>query len=279
MREVAKVNDGLNIRYILDVIVDSFKNGLTVYLPRALMAIAIFILGWLFAKILQKVFQTVLSRARIDNGFERIGGSAALSRIGIKDKPSRLLPKIIYYLILIFIFRLACLSAGLIEIANAINTALAYIPHVVAALVVLLVGNIVGQFAGKVVENTARDSGVDYASVLGKLTSALILFVVMIMAIAQLKINTDILSSVVLIVFAGFGLAFALSFGLGTREITRNMMAGFYIRKTFKIDTEVEINGQRGVLKSVSSLVTMLESKGRSVAIPNSDFLNSANKK
>jgi small-conductance mechanosensitive channel len=279
MREVAKVNDGLNIRYILDVIVDSFKNGLTVYLPRALMAIVIFLLGWLFAKILQKVLQTILSRARIDNGFERIGGSAALSRIGIKDKLSRLLPKIIYYLILIFILRLACLSAGLIEIADAINTAMAYIPHVVAALIILLVGNIVGQFAGKVVENAARDSGVDYASVLGKLTSTLILFIVMIMAIAQLKINTNILNSVVLIVFAGFGLAFALSFGLGTREITRNMMAGFYIRKTFKIDTEVEINGQRGILKSVSSLVTMLESKGRSVAIPNSDFLNSVNKK
>jgi hypothetical protein len=273
------VNDELNIGSVLDVIVKNILHGLTDFVPRLLMVIAILLIGWFFARIVQKAIQVFLAKVHFDAFLERAGIVETFSRVGVREKPSSLLPRIVFYLLMIFLFQMVTQAVGLIEISEAIQSALAFVPNLVAALIILIFGNVIAQFAGKAVGTAARESGIDYASMLGKLMTALILFVVMILAIAQLKINMDIVNSVVLIVFAAFGLSLALTFGLGTREITRNIVAGFYARKSFQIGDEIEINGERGIIRSISSLVTLLERDNRSVAISNSIFLKGAGKR
>ena len=174
----------------------------------------------------------------------------------------------------IFVVRIACLAAGFDEIAGAINTLLAFLPKVIAAIIIVMVGSAVGRFAGGAVSNAAENSGIDYASFLGRLVSSLIFFVVVIMAVAQLGLNMDIVNSVILIGFAGFALCFAMSLGLGTREITRNIVAGFYARKAFSVGDDVVIGGQDGTIKSFSPILTMVERDGKVVAVPNSVFLS-----
>ncbi|MDH3215898.1 MAG: mechanosensitive ion channel [Candidatus Krumholzibacteria bacterium] len=273
------MNEDLTLRSMLDSILDNILVGITDFVPRTLVALVVVIIGWLFAKIIRRSLRVMLTRVHFDQALERIGIGDALGRIGLHDKPSRLIPNIIFYLIVIFVLKVASQSAGLTEIANAINSALAFVPNVVAALVIVLVGTVVGQFAGNAVASSAKNAGIDYSSILGKLTSSLVLFVVMILAVAQLRINMEIINSVVLIVFAGFGLCFALSFGLGTREITRNIVTGFYARRAFKIGDEVEISGERGIIKAFTPLVTLLERDNLSVAVSNSAFLGSAGKR
>jgi hypothetical protein len=71
---------------------------------------------------------------------------------------------------------------------------------------------------------------------------------------------------------AGIALAFGLAFGLGSRDIIRNIMVGFYARKTFQIGKEIEIRGETGKLQSITPTQTILQQGGRRVAIKNSVF-------
>jgi hypothetical protein len=93
------------------------------------------------------------------------------------------------------------------------------------------------------------------------------------MAISQLQIDTEIIRVVTTAVLAGMALAFGLTFGLGSRDMTRNILAGFYARKTFHIGKEIEIRGERGELKSITPTQTLLQQGDQVVAVANSVFL------
>ncbi len=90
------------------------------------------------------------------------------------------------------------------------------------------------------------------------------------MALGQLQVDTDIIRVVTTCFLAGLALAFALSFGLGTREIARNVIAGFYARKVFEVGKEMEIGDERGKLAAITPTQILLEQDGRTVAISNS---------
>ena len=74
-----------------------------------------------------------------------------------------------------------------------------------------------------------------------------------IMAVGQLRFDTEMVRLVTICTLSGFALAFGLSVGLGARDITRNVLAGFYARKIFTPGDPLEIRGQRGVLKAITA--------------------------
>jgi small-conductance mechanosensitive channel len=269
------MSDGFNIRETFNMIVENLTTYVTDFVPRALTGIVILLVGWLVAKIIQKALQGILGKIRFDQFLERLGVTEMLTKAALRDKPSRFIPKLIYYVIVIVFVRMAAVAIGLTEIADIINTALGYVPSVFAAIIILLFGNVIAQFAGNAVAQSAENSGIDYSKALGRLVSAVIVFLVMVFALAQLKIDMSIVNAVVLIVVAGFALAFAMAFGLGTRGIMRNIVAGFYARKLFETGDEVEVAGVPGKIASINAVTTLLERKGTQVAIPNQAFVDS----
>ena len=94
------------------------------------------------------------------------------------------------------------------------------------------------------------------------------------MAIAQLKIDTEIVRVVTSFLLGGAALAFGLSFGLGTRDIVRNLGAGFYARKVLIVGRPLEMAGQQGVLRAITATHVILEAEGREVVISNETFMD-----
>ncbi len=273
------MSGALSIRAAVEEILGGLARYMTDFVPRLFTAIVIILVGWLIALVIRRAMRTLLGRLRFDSLLERIGIVDSLKRVGVQRPPSRWVPRLIFYLILVLFIRTGTQLVGLTEISGAIDVFFSYLPSVFAAVLIVLFGNTLGQFLGRAVTVAAKDSGIDYAPVLGKLVAALVFLVVTIMAIGQLKIDVAMVNSVVLIIFGAFGLTFALSFGLGTREITRNIVAGFYARRTFPVGEQVEIQGRVGVLKEITPVMTILESEGRTIALSNSAFVEAISKK
>ncbi len=242
--------------------------------PKVLIGLVLLILALVVAKIIQKVLRVILVRTKFDTLLEKIGVSEALKRIGLVQPAHDLIPKLVYFLALFLFAQTAADALGLEPISNAIGSFFAYLPNAVAALVVLLAGSVAGQFVGGAVSRAAEGAGVDYAPTLGSLVSGLILVVSAIMAIGQLRIETDIIRIVTVCLLSGLALAFGLSFGLGTREITRNILAGFYARKLYKAGQVIEVRGEKGTLQSVTPVNVVLEKEGGRVTMSNAAFLD-----
>ena len=202
--------------------------------------------------------------------------TSLLGKIGLQDPPGAILARLAYYLLLLLFVKSGAEAVGLLAVSDAISAFFGYLPNLLAGAVVLVIGLLIGQFAGSTITRSARDSGIEFAPVLGRIVSALIVFVAGLMAVTQLQIDTDIIRSVVLVLLAGAALALALSFGLGTRDITRNLVAGFYARKLFRPGQKITIEQTTGTLLGISPLQVLVEVDDEVTTIPNSVFLETA---
>lgn len=246
--------------------------------PKVITGIILVLLAWLIAKVVQRVLRSLLIRIKFDTLVGKVGIDKALGQLGLRQAMSEVLPRVAYYLLLFLFARTLADTLGLQPVSDAIGSFLGYVPNLVAALLILLIGSAVGQFAGMAVTRTSEASGLEFGTALARVVSGLIFFIAAIMAVGQLKIDTDIVRIVTLCGLSGIALAFGLSFGLGTREISRSILAGFYARQVLEVGSEVEIEGERGRLVAITPTLTILEHDGDKVIFSNTTVLDAVSR-
>jgi small-conductance mechanosensitive channel len=253
-------------------------NSIAYAIPKIAVGILLIILGLVVAKLVEVALRTMLVRARLDRLTEKSGVARALRRIGMREQLNVFLPKVAYFLVVFLLAKTVSDALGLIAVSNAIGAFFSYLPNIVAALLLLILGTTVGQFAGRMATQAAESSGIDSAPALGRLISALIIFIAAMMAMGQLKIDTGMIRIVSSVVLGAGALAFGVAFGLGTREIVRNIVTGFYARKFLAIGKSLEIAGQSGTLTAITATHAILTRDGHHIVLPNSTFLDQGSK-
>ena len=229
----------------------------------------------LLARVLARLAAVVARRLRVDALSDTLGLTPMLARIGVVDRASVWLPRLIYFALLMLFAQTAATVLGLTPIADSIRAFFGYLPNVVAAIAVLLGGTAASDFAGRAVRRAAENSGIDMAGTLGGVASALVLFVAGIMALAQLKIDTDMIRVVTICALSGIALAFGLSLGLGSRDVTRSMIAGFYARKLLRPGDTVTVGEHTGTLVMITPTQTVIQVPAQSdLAVPNGVYLD-----
>ncbi|MBT8336721.1 MAG: mechanosensitive ion channel family protein [Gemmatimonadetes bacterium] len=241
--------------------------------PRLVVGLLLVVAAVVAAKIVERVLRGLLKKIGIDGALSSLGLDAVGSSVGLTKTLSDLIPRFVFYLLLFLFARTAADALGLEPISSAIGTFMAYLPNVLAAALVLVLGGAGAQFAGKAVTRAAEGTGIEFAGSLGAMAGAILLFVVVVTAISQLKIDTEIVRILTWSSLGMLVLAFGLSFGLGTRDITRNIVAGFYARKTFEMGRRVELGGESGRLTAITPTQTLLDDDGTIVAVSNRAFL------
>lgn len=262
---------------MLEQLLQSFRDlQLTVVtaIPRILVGLAVLVVLLLVARLIERVLRVVLVRLRFDSLLEQAGVDKVLHRVGIRQSLNVVLPRLAYFLLLFLFARTAADAVGLTAISEAIAAMFAYLPNVLAAVLIVVVGSAVSQFAGQTVTQAAAESGIEFARQLGSLVSGLIFFVVAVMAIGQLRFDTDMVRIVTICTLSGLALAFGLSIGLGTRDITRNVLAGFYARKIFRAGDPIEVRGRRGVLRAITATQTLIDEDAGLLSVANTVFLD-----
>lgn len=241
----------------------SLADSIAAGAPKFAIGILLVIAGFIAAKLVEVVPRYMLTRVRFDRLMEKAGIDRAPQRIGLRQELNLLIPRLVYFLILFMLAKTGADAFGQIAISSAIGAFFAYLLNIAAALLLVILGTSLGQFAGEMAAQSARNSGIDFAPSLGKLVSGLIIFVVCMMAVAQLSF-----------VLGGTALAFGISFGFGTRDVIRNITAGFYARKFLHIGNQLQISGQRGVLTEINATHAILQSEDHEIRVANGAFLD-----
>ena len=265
---LAQIRDQLLATY--QGVIDSLIAGA----PKVLLAVILVVVALVVAKVVERILRTIMVRLRFDSLVERVGIDQAIQRIGVRESLNQVVPRVVYYLLLILFAKTAADSMGMAAISDAIGAFMGYLPNIVAAIFILVLGSTAAQFAGRAVAESATNSGIEFGASLGAVVSGVLMFVLGIMAISQLQIDTEIIRVVTSAVLAGMALAFGLAFGLGSRDLTRNILAGYYARKTFDVGREMEVRGERGELESITATQTLLRQGDRVVAVANSVYLD-----
>ncbi|MFH2137237.1 MAG: hypothetical protein ABII88_01845 [Candidatus Omnitrophota bacterium] len=197
------------------------------FVSLGLVALVVVIAGWIISKGVRSLVSRVLKALKLDKLSERVGISKFLAKGEIQYNLSDLIALIVYWMLMLIVIMVTANVLGLTTVAELIDKIVIYIPNVIAALMILVIGALFAVFLRKVVETTAKNAGLSHAKTMGMLTHTIILVFAVIIALEQLKIGITVLSQFITIILGSIGLALALAFGLGCREIAGKAMHDF----------------------------------------------------
>ena len=199
------------------------------FLPKLGAVILVLILGWIIAKIIEKVIVKVLKILKLDYLSEKLEINKFLLKGGIKFTLSEIIGIIIYWILLLIVFVSALNILGLNVVAGLLNQFVLYIPKIIASLFILILGGFVATVIASVVRTTCNNFGIKNANLLGNTSKIVILVFTVLIALEQLSIKTEIINFAVNIILASLGLGVAIAIGLGAKDIVKD-----YLEKKLK---------------------------------------------
>lgn len=205
-----------------DVLTQSFYglgSGVIAFLPNLLVALVIFILGWLIGAGLGRLVAQVVNAAQVDKALRSAGVEQVVERAGLRMNAGAFLGGLVkWFFIIVFL-----VAAFDVLQLNAVNeflreAVLRYLPQVIIAVLILLVAAVLADAVQRVVAGAAAAANLRSANLLGSLARWAIWIFAILAALSQLQIANDIIQPL----FTGFvvalALAFGLAFGLGGQQ-------------------------------------------------------------
>ena len=174
--------------------------------------------------MLEKLTERLLRRIRLNYLLERGGVTQAVERSGTHVNPTRVISNLVFWLVMFTVILLAANALGLQSLANVVSTLVSYIPSVIAAIVIVLVGIVLGGFVGGLIQASA--GGLHGGRALARTGRGGVILLAVFMALQELGIATDIVTTAFAILFGAIALAMALAFGLGNRELAAATASG-----------------------------------------------------
>jgi len=210
-----------------DRIQQSFAQ-LGAFIPSLVGALVILFAGYLLAKLLEKGTYRLLRRVRLNEMLERGGVLHAVERSGTHFNPVRIISNLVFWFVMFGVMLIAANALGFDQLANVFSELVSYIPSVIAAIVIVIVGIVLGGFVGGLIMASA--GGLHGGPTLARVGRIGIIVIAVFMALQELGIATDIVTTAFAILFGAVALALALSFGLGNRELAGEITREWYAR-------------------------------------------------
>lgn len=184
--------------------------------------------GYLLALWLETGVERGLRRVHFTRMLQRAGVIRAVERSGTHINPPRVVAKLVFWLVMFGVILLAAQALGLDYLANVVSTLVGYLPSVIAAVVIVIVGSVLGGFVeGLIAASTGSIHG---GRSLARVGRGGVILLATFMALQELGIATDIVTTAFAILFGAIALAMALAFGLGNRELAGEVTREWYVR-------------------------------------------------
>ena len=197
------------------------------FLVSILLVIIILIIGWVIAKVIRSVITKGLRAIKLDELSDRIELETLLEKGGISYSLSELIGLVCYWLAILVTFMVAINAVGLTIAADLLNKVVLYIPNVVAAVFILILGMFAATILKNIVVTAANNAGLSQGKLLGKVVEIIVIAFAIFVGLEQLKIGIQITQLTISIVLGSLGFGLALAFGLGCKDIAGKFMSDF----------------------------------------------------
>lgn len=204
-----------------EVTVDAFQSlweGFIGYLPNIIGALVVFFVGWAIAIGLEKLVVQILRILRIDPILEKAGLGKSFERIGIKIDFAGWIGTFVKWFLMIVFLLAATDILKLTQVSIFLQEVLYYIPNVIVAILILMLGVWLAGVLRKIVQASVSASNIKASSFLGTVTSWAIMVFAIFAALIQLGVAPSLIQMLVMGIIAMLALAGGLAFGLGGKE-------------------------------------------------------------
>ncbi|MFT4663732.1 MAG: small-conductance mechanosensitive channel [Polaribacter sp.] len=250
-------------------ILEQLLFNFTSVIPNILGAIVVFLVGWVIAKTVALIVKKVLKSIQVDKLGEQLNNIDFISKSSVSIVPSTILSKLLYYVILLLFAIVASEILNVEPISKLVGDILLYMPKVFAGMIVLFIGLLVADFIKGIVETTTKSMGIPSYKMIGGVVFYFIFMMTIITAIKQIGIDAAFIETNLSYIIAGGVFAFALGYGLASKDMMSNFLASLYSKEKFAVGDVVAISGHKGeIVEMTNSSMIIRSEDNRKVIIP-----------
>ena len=242
-------------------------------LPGLFGAFVVLIFGWLFIRVTRFILKKVLRIAKIDTVSEKINEAKLFGESKIKVDISAILLSFVKWLLWLVFIIVAADIMQLTVISEEIANLLRYLPILLSAMVIFMIGLYAARLIKKALVSVFDSMGVGGSKIISSIVFYIIAIFVTITALNQAQIDTSIITSNITMILGAFLLAAALGFGLGSRDVIRDVLRTFYTRKSYAVGDTISIGDTKGTIDSIDSISLTLKTDKGKVVIPISEVV------
>ena len=209
-------------------ILQSLQNALGTfleYIPQLIGAIIILVIGYIVARILQAVVARLLQAIGFDRWMEHGGIKQFFDRAQTRETPATVLGKLIFWLVFIIAITMAADALGIRQISAVLGQLIAYIPSVIAAILILVLAALLANFLAGIVR------GATGSELLSNIARYAIIIYAAFAAITELGIAVQLTAPTFLIILGAVALAAAIAFGFGAQGVAKDIVEKAYERR------------------------------------------------
>lgn len=227
-----------------DAILTSLAAALALFfsaIPKVLAFLVIVIAGWFIATLIEKALASILRTIRFNELAQKSGFADFVAKMGMNTDSAGMIGLVVKWFVRLIALVVAFDALGLPAVSDVLRQLLLWLPNVIVALVVLVIGGLAARALGGVVRGAASEAGLGNAEMLAKIASAVVWGFAIVVAVNQIGIATELVNTLFMAVVGAFALAAGLAFGLGGRETAAEIVRNWYHKGQANKQTLVEV--------------------------------------
>ena len=198
------------------------------FIPNLLGCLAILLIGYLAARLVKLLVAKLLTAVGLDRALRGSQAGAYVERMSPDARPSRLVAVVAFWFIFIYAIAAAIGALRIPALTNFMGNVQNYLPNVIAAVLILVIGVALAGAAGSLIERLMGDT--PGGRMARAVAPTVVLAIVVFMVLSELRIATAIVTTTYIALVGMLAAAGALAFGLGGRELAGQMMRDAYDR-------------------------------------------------
>lgn len=246
----------------------SILGDIAAALPGIFGAFVVLVFGWITIKIVTVILKKVMKLAKIDKLSDKVNEARLFGDSDVKIQISKVLLTFVKTLLWLVFIIVASDVMGLSIISEEIANLLRYLPVLLTALVIFMMGLYLAKIIKKAVTSVFESMDIGGGKIVGNLLFYLIIIFISITALNQAGIDTEIITSNFTIILGAFLFAMALALGLGSREVVGDLLRTFYSRKIYEVGDRIKVKKIEGTIEAIDNISVVVKTKTGKLVIP-----------
>lgn len=236
--------------------------------PRIVFALVVLMVGAIAAWLARKAVLRLFDFIGLDKLVAKVNIDRALRTLGIHSRVSRIFGFLVYWLIVLFALLLMSEVLELGAVSEAIGSIVAYIPHLIVGLLILVIGLLVGRLLRDIVSTSLARAGIAASNILGFVVQTVIVIFVCLLALRQVGFNVDIITTNIAVILGVLLVSAGLAVAIAVRPVLENYFICRQLKQHLRLGDHVEFDGVKGEVVSLSITSVVVRQGNHDVVIP-----------
>ena len=242
-------------------------------IPKLAAAVTLLAVGFIISKIISRVVSTVLAKIGIDKLADKLNDIDVVQQYNVELRPSFIIGRVVHYFLTLIFLIAATDVLGMEAVSSLVRDIINYIPNVFIGLLILIVGLLIGNSLKGIVIGMSKSLGISSGGLLGNFVFYFVFLTAAVSALSQAKIDTDFVKNNLSIILGGGVAAFALGYGLASRDMMANFLGSMYTRRRFRVGDVIRLGDVVGRIVLIDNTTITLNAPQSQIIIPLSKLM------